>query len=407
MKMKVKRKHKLIYSGDVIDSYLLSDFSRNYLQNEAGDLYDFDNAGIYAIAENGNLDQTVIDNLGFAYADPSLRRMYLLADNNKVTTYMAVCEYSEKLKVFEYSFDETASYNKAQHLEIWAFEDMPTIRAAIAVFSKENPDCEVSFEIGKSGEDSELTNEDVIRNLNTKLLAGDSPDVLFLDGLSIDAFHKQGILSDIDIDLVQTKRMVDSQNMNAEPSDSMLMSSSTVSVEITTTPSLFEFQIGKASYGTGIIMNYSFAKSLFLDKGKVEILPLLSGSYINQLIASIPNEAKNRELAQKFISILLTSTEVQTSIMPIGFPVKKEVGLQEIKKEMDQFPEEYIAYMEQYFAYDWEGLFNSLRYPCQEEYLVYDIVYEQAKKLYEDETNVDVAVGQIVQRLNLLFAERN
>ena len=44
----------------------------------------------------------------------------------------------------------------------------------------------VRYEVGMDGEDG-VTKEDAIRKLNTRILAGDGPDVIILDGLPVDS----------------------------------------------------------------------------------------------------------------------------------------------------------------------------------------------------------------------------
>ena len=64
------------------------------------------------------------------------------------------------------------------------------------MFRKSNPDVYVKQEIGLSG-DYGMTKEDAIRNLNTRLLAGEGPDILLLDELPLDSYIEKSILADL------------------------------------------------------------------------------------------------------------------------------------------------------------------------------------------------------------------
>ena len=86
--------------------------------------------------------------------------------------------------------DATLPTQAAQSLYIWALEDSDVIRSAAAVFANQYPDCDVQLEFGRDATSQALSDEDIIKNLNTRLLAGEAPDVLFLDGLPIRSLPK-------------------------------------------------------------------------------------------------------------------------------------------------------------------------------------------------------------------------
>ena len=67
---------------------------------------------------------------------------------------------------------------------------------AISLFRKKNPDVFVKQEVGILGEYG-VTKEDAIKNLNTKLLAGEGPDILLLDGMPMDSYVEKGALLDL------------------------------------------------------------------------------------------------------------------------------------------------------------------------------------------------------------------
>ena len=70
------------------------------------------------------------------------------------------------------------------------------MRRLIAQFQKQNPDIYVNYQIGLTGEDG-VTASDALRMLNTEILAGDGPDVLMLDGISVDTYTEKGLLVDL------------------------------------------------------------------------------------------------------------------------------------------------------------------------------------------------------------------
>ena len=54
------------------------------------------------------------------------------------------------------------------------------------------------MEFGRDATSQALSDEDIIKNLNTRLLAGETPDVLFLDGLPIRSLMEKGVLASLD-----------------------------------------------------------------------------------------------------------------------------------------------------------------------------------------------------------------
>ncbi len=100
------------------------------------------------------------------------------------------------LKVVCYAFDETVPTEPAVILDIFSLRDNNTIRQTIGEFQSANPDVRVNLRIGLP-EESSASEEDVIRSLNTEILAGKGPDLIILDGLPVDSYIEKGVLSDL------------------------------------------------------------------------------------------------------------------------------------------------------------------------------------------------------------------
>lgn len=66
----------------------------------------------------------------------------------------------------------------------------------ISQFQKANPEVTVKMEVGMSGQDG-ITEADAIRTLNTEILAGNGPDMIRLDGFSIETYTEKGLLADV------------------------------------------------------------------------------------------------------------------------------------------------------------------------------------------------------------------
>lgn len=464
--------------------------------------------GIHAVIPDGNLVQTIIDDQRFAYADPNVSEVRFILKDSKNGNYFLACIANDKTLIYKYSFDKELPTNPTKKLSVWALKDNAVARAAASIFSKEYSECEVNLEFGKTSEDDSLTQEDIIRNLNTRLLAGDAPDVLFLDGLSIETLSSKGLLSELNIDfnkteyyeniingyqrngkkyaypaffsmpvlvgtettqeltkkntlqeianfykndklifnnsykdvfeaffyssysklfpdnksvdeaaikefLTATKSIIDSQKITSEASAwgdiGITGGKGDEMVTLNFAPSLMQFGKGETRYATGIIKLASDGNMLFRKQKQVSIIPLLDGSYIGRHIASVPANAKNKEMAQNYIRILLSDDSVQSNNIVGGYAVKKSMGMKKYNDEIAKThkEQEEPPYLSDPAKFDWDGFIGKYNKPCTSETELYNIVYEQAKDLYVKNINIDTATAEIMKKLKLFLAEKN
>lgn len=161
-----------------------------------GVLHYTDGKGIHKVALGGTYIETIADSFSHAYADDSFARLQFLTAQDGSFWLLGRASMKD-CKIYRYVFDPNASAVAASTLTVWAMDDDPLLKLAASEFSNANPDCDLILEIGHSGETSAQTDEDIIRTLNTRLLTGEAPDVLILDGLPIYSMIKQDMLTDL------------------------------------------------------------------------------------------------------------------------------------------------------------------------------------------------------------------
>ena len=83
-----------------------------------------------------------------------------------------------------------------KELKAYAFSDSTELRQAIAMYQKANPDIYINLELALSGSDA-MTVSDALRTLNTNIMAGKGPDVIFLDGMPVQNYLQKGLLTEI------------------------------------------------------------------------------------------------------------------------------------------------------------------------------------------------------------------
>ncbi len=147
--------------------------------------------GLYSHVEGGSVMERLADGGLLALSEPSKQVGKLLAneDGSFLISYKdgSLCSYT---------YDADVPAVPTEQLNVYSLSDNGTVRQTIGKFRKKNPNVYVKLEIGISGEDGVTTN-DAIKNLNTRLLAGEGPDILILDGMPMDSYVEKGILADI------------------------------------------------------------------------------------------------------------------------------------------------------------------------------------------------------------------
>lgn len=147
--------------------------------------------GIFHFTRGGSVIEQLMDSTftSFGSGDVILQDMVVF-DNENIFIAGSGSEF------YYYSYDEKAASVPEQELTVYALDESSYLRKAVALFQKKNPDIHVNLEFGLSGKDG-VTLEDALSVLNTNILAKKGPDVLILDGMSVDSYIEKGVLEDI------------------------------------------------------------------------------------------------------------------------------------------------------------------------------------------------------------------
>lgn len=148
--------------------------------------------GMYRHVLHGSVMEQVIDGalsiFGDAYA--SIYRMKALANQEFIAAFQP------SVGLVRYVFDEQVPSMPEREIRIYSLMEHPSVRQAVTAYKREHTDLYVRYEVGLE-QDSSMTTEDAIKRLNTQILAGDGPDVLFLDDLPFTTYRDKGMLLDI------------------------------------------------------------------------------------------------------------------------------------------------------------------------------------------------------------------
>ena len=148
--------------------------------------------GVYRYIWGGSVIEQIADG-----------QMTALGDTQREPLALQVLENGEFRVLFsgnfmvELYYDETLPARPSRELTVYSLEEIGWIRYAGQLFQKEHPDVLVRYETGMDG-DNAVSKEDALKNLNTRLLAGEAPDVIVMDQLDIEQYADKGVLKELD-----------------------------------------------------------------------------------------------------------------------------------------------------------------------------------------------------------------
>lgn len=173
------------------DSYVGKSYDMFLLAEGDDVIYLAGQKGVYRHVLGGSAMEQVIDGNLSIFGNP----VYTIMD-------MAVVHGDEFLvlftggKVVRFVYNPDIPTIPDDTLKVYSLKDKATIRQAINLYQTANPSIYVDYEVGL-GQGRSITKEDAIKNLNTRIMAGEGPDVLILDDLPIDSYVEKGLLMDI------------------------------------------------------------------------------------------------------------------------------------------------------------------------------------------------------------------
>lgn len=147
--------------------------------------------GIYRYIWGGSVIEQIADG-----------QMTTLGDTQRKPLALQVLDNGEFRLLFsgnymvEMYYDETLPARPSKELAVYSLEENGWIRYAGQLFQKEHPDVLVRYETGMDG-DNAVSKEDALKNLNTRLLAGEVPDVIVMDNMDIEQYAGKGVLKEL------------------------------------------------------------------------------------------------------------------------------------------------------------------------------------------------------------------
>lgn len=166
-------------------------FEMYFFAGEESVLYLAGARGLHRHVLGGSAVEQIIDGSLCTLGNPSdrLEGMVMLENNEFLALFTGA-----KLVRFVYDADiKTVPDNL---VKVYSLKENPTIQQAASLYQTANPEVMVQYEVGIE-EGSSITREDALKSLNTKIMAGEGPDVLILDDMPLASYIKKGLLLDM------------------------------------------------------------------------------------------------------------------------------------------------------------------------------------------------------------------
>lgn len=170
-------------------------------QNSQGYLFFTTGEGLYSFVPGGSVTEELVSANKSSFGDPSFLPRALTGTEDG--SFYVLGMLGGEAVLCQYDFDANAPLQATQVLKLYSLYDDEDLRQIISRYQKSHPETDIHLEIGLSGEDG-VTEADALRTLNTEILAGSGPDILRLDGMSLDSYLEKDLFLNLSDLLGQT-----------------------------------------------------------------------------------------------------------------------------------------------------------------------------------------------------------
>ncbi len=162
-----------------------------FFMGEENILYLAGKKGLHRHVIGGSAIEQVIDGGLSIFNNPAyaLRSMVMLNSSE----FMALFSNGSLVR---FTYNPDIPTVPSEKLKVYSLQDNSATRQAITLYQMTYPDVFVEYEVGME-EGSSITREDALKNLNTKIAAGEGPDVFILDNMPVDSYIEKGLLADL------------------------------------------------------------------------------------------------------------------------------------------------------------------------------------------------------------------
>ncbi len=165
-----------------------------------GDSYDFfggtDGAlyiacpkGIYRHTNGGSMVEQLVDSMSNSLSDSQNTIAFGTTDSDG----SFIISFSNA-DIKRYYYDPEAVNEFTSELNIYSLHESAALTQAVRAYSRKHMEVRINCEYGMH---DGVTYEDAMKELTTKIMSGNSPDIIMLDGMDIDSLEQKGMLEDL------------------------------------------------------------------------------------------------------------------------------------------------------------------------------------------------------------------
>ncbi len=170
------------------------DSKLTFWENGEGYLFFTTDDGLYSYIPGGSVLERLVEGGRSTLGDPSFFPKAMTGAEDG--SFYVLGNSMGTGAVYRYVYDPDVPTVPDVTMRIYSLYDDDILRQMISGYQKSHPEVALTLEVGISGDDA-VTVADAIRTLNTEILAGSGPDILRLDGLSLDTYLEKGLLADL------------------------------------------------------------------------------------------------------------------------------------------------------------------------------------------------------------------
>lgn len=163
-------------------------------------LYQAGEDGVYSYSVGNKINEQLIDGSMTTFGDDDyiIDKFLETADNQ----FLAVFYNSSGNKIImkHYYYDKDVDSKPDKELTVYSLYEDSDLKQNIVKYQKEHSDVYINYEIGidtNDNEDDMPSESDAIKTLNTEIMAGKGPDIIYLDGLQENSYIDKGLLVDL------------------------------------------------------------------------------------------------------------------------------------------------------------------------------------------------------------------
>ena len=189
-KIKIKMSNNMVNEGVNITS------------NEKDTIYYKGSKGLYSYKIDDKKPKLIIDGLSSTIGDIDYWCHDFISCKNGDFLGVFSKKSSDKAnKLIRFKYDKDALFKAKEKLTIYSLYENTLIKQAIINYQKKNPNLYINYESAISFDEmfsgKEILTSDIIKALNTEIMAGKGPDIVLLEGLPSESYKDKDILLDL------------------------------------------------------------------------------------------------------------------------------------------------------------------------------------------------------------------